>query len=58
MLHIVQLEDGCYKVTVNHKLNGTKVHYEWTFKKTESEAKPSETGMQIHFVFENETEPE
>lgn len=41
MFHMVQLEDGCYRVSVDFSIKSTHVHYEWTFRETESEAEES-----------------
>lgn len=52
MLQIVQLQDGCYKVTVDYSVNGSFViHREWIFAETESDAKPLENGERIILEF-------
>ena len=52
MLEMVQLEDGCYRVTVDYSREGFAIHKEWIFKETESEAKPVEGGELIRLKFE------
>lgn len=47
MLQIVQLQDGCYRVTLDYSVDGFSIHREWTFKVTESDALPALDGELI-----------
>lgn len=52
MLQIIQLEDGCYRVTVDYTApNGFTIHKVWTFSVTNSDAKPLESGEVIILEF-------
>lgn len=52
MLTIVQLEDGCYRVTVDFQPNEhTHVLKFWTFAVTESNAEPMADGDKIQLEF-------
>lgn len=35
MLHIEQLEDGCYHITLEYSVDGFGFRYEWTFRECE-----------------------
>ena len=47
MLQMVQLQDGCYRVTVDYTRDGVTIHKEWIFAVTESDAEPLDGGEQI-----------
>ena len=47
MLQIIQLQDGCYHVTVDYSVDGFTIHREWIFAVTESDAEPMVDGEQI-----------
>ena len=47
MLTIVQLQDGCYKVTIDYSVGGLTVHQEWTFRPAESNAEPNPNGERV-----------
>lgn len=47
MLQMVQLQDGCYRVTLDYSVDGFSIHREWVFKETESDALPAEDGELI-----------
>lgn len=51
MLEIVQLQDGCYRVTVDYSGDGYSVHREWIFAVTDSDAEPLENGENIRIAF-------
>ena len=51
MLRMIQLEDGCYHVTVDYSCEGFCIHREWIFTETESDAKPLEGGDMIQLAF-------
>lgn len=44
MVTLVQLTDGCYKLTIDVILEGLKIHREYTFAKTETQAEPLKDG--------------
>ena len=44
MLQIVQLQDGCYRVTLDVVIGNNEIHRTWTFAVTESTAEPDPTG--------------
>lgn len=50
MLTIVQLEDGCYKVTVDISIPGCTMHREWVFRTAESDALPLDGGERLVFT--------
>ena len=54
MLELVQLTDGCYKVTIDYSCDGFAMHREYTFRATESNAEPCENGEVIRLRFEGE----
>lgn len=54
MLTMVQLEDGCYKVTVDYSCDGFSMHREWIFRETESDAQPMADGELIRLAFANQ----
>ncbi len=54
MLQIMQLEDGCFKVIVDYATHGFRIHREWIFAVTESDAEPSEDGELIILHFKDE----
>ena len=49
MITIVQLADGCYKVTIDFSVGGFSVHKEYTFALTESNAEPKADGEKMQF---------
>lgn len=51
MFRMVQLEDGCYFVTVDYSCAGVSLHREWTFRRAESNAKPLDGGEYIQLEF-------
>ena len=52
MLQIVQLQDGCYKVTVDYSNDeGFAIHREWIFTETDSNAQPMKGGERIELEF-------
>ena len=54
MLQIVQLTDGCYKVTIDYSCDGFAMHREYIFKAATSDAEPCENGEVIRLRFEGE----
>lgn len=54
MLQLVQLTDGCYKVTVDYSRDGFAMHREYIFKVATSDAEPCENGEVIRLRFEGE----
>jgi len=54
MLQIVQLQDGCYRVTVDYSVDGITIHREWTFAVAESDAEPLEGGELIRLALANQ----
>lgn len=54
MLQLVQLTDGCYKVTIDYSQDGFAMHREYTFKVATSDAEPCENGEVIRLRFEGE----
>lgn len=52
MFTLVQLMDGCYRVTVDFVRDGIAVHYEWIFAVTTSDAEPDPAGERIVVKFE------
>ncbi len=52
MLKIVQLTDGCYKVTIEYSApDGLRYFREWTFVEAESDADEDESGERIIIDF-------
>ena len=51
MLQMVQLQDGCYRVTVDYEGQDFSLHKEWIFAVTESDADPMENGERITLEF-------
>lgn len=47
MLEIVQLMDGCYRVTIDFVSHGFAMHREFTFKPCESSAEVDPSGEKI-----------
>ena len=54
MLQIVQLQDGCYKVTVDYSVDGFAMHVEYIFKPCESDASVNPDGEKIVIKFVGE----
>lgn len=54
MLELVQLTDGCYKVTIDYSCDGFAMHREYTFKTATSDAEPCDNGEVIRLRFEGE----
>lgn len=44
MLTIVQLTDGCYRVTVDYSVDGFTMHREYVFTLATSSAEPDPSG--------------
>lgn len=47
MLQIVQLQDGCHRVTLDYSVDGFAMHLEYIFRVAESDAEPLEGGERI-----------
>ena len=48
MLTIVQLRDGCYKVTIDYTFgDSVRIYREYIFRLAESDAEPDEDGERI-----------
>ena len=54
MLQLVQLTDGCYKVTIDYSRGGFAMHREYTFKAATSDAEPCDNGEVIRLRFEGD----
>lgn len=54
MLTIVQLADGCYKVTVEFKTDNVHIVRNWIFAETESNAEPVNGGEVIRLEFKHD----
>lgn len=54
MLTIVQLMDGCYKVTIDYSYDGFAMHKEYIFAEAESTADPDPSGECIRLSFKTE----
>ena len=54
MLQMVQLQDGCYRVTLDYSVDGIAIHKEWTFAVIESDAEPLENGELIRLAIANQ----
>ena len=54
MLQIVQLQDGCYKVSIDYSADDFAIHKEYTFKPCESNADPMDNGEKIRLEFKGE----
>ena len=54
MLTLVQLEDGCYLLTLDVRIGGVMLHRRWVFALAESDAKPIEGGETIRLQFGDE----
>ena len=54
MLELVQLTDGCYKVTIDYSCDGFAMHREYTFKAATSDSEPCDNGEVIRLRFEGE----
>ena len=54
MFQLVQLEDGCYHLTVDYRSeNGIAIHLEWVFREAESDANPLNGGICISLEFKD-----
>ena len=53
MLTIIQLEDGCYKITLSISSSGGRnsIHWEKTMREVKSDAMPKEGGEKILVTF-------
>lgn len=47
MLELVQLQDGCYRLTLDYEVEGYKAHITFEFQKVESDSEPLEGGERI-----------
>ena len=55
MLTIVQLSDGCYRVTVDYQAENVHILKVWTFAVAESDAEPAAEGETIRLEFKTDT---
>ena len=51
MLTIIQLEDGCYKITLSISGGKNSIHWEKTMREEKSNAMPKEGGEKILVTF-------